>query len=209
MFLVLSINSSVAAEKWISSQDEDPMTDALRATVSYGTTVLAESKSIVVRCGYSFDHRDALDMIIGWNEYFADSPAPSLKFRFDKNNPDRLRSDVSTNHTALFIPDDQEREFLTSMRKSSRLVLQVTPYQEGIQTWIVDLNGFETAWNEHCAAIAENAPVKNFEVEPSSSVPEGRTCSPRVALDFWKQNNPGMPVPPPSVAPTLPCPDEH
>jgi hypothetical protein len=71
---------------------------------------------------------------------------------------------------------------------------------------IIELVGFQAAWNEHCAAIAENAPVRNFEVEPTSTVPEGRTCSPQQALDNWKQKNRDMTPPPPSVAPNLPCP---
>ena len=136
--------------QWATEWDEDPMTDEKRGRVSYVDN--SEGKTITIVCGTAYAE-DGLNIIIAWNNYFTEADA-FIKFRFDKGTPFKQKVVLATSGTAFFIADWKEQDFLENMKASGKLVIQATPFHEDIQTWSIDMTGFTSAFNQHCAGLS-------------------------------------------------------
>jgi len=156
MILIASLLMSFTAQaEWVTELTEDPMTDEARAIV---VNIGEGDKKVFLRCG-SYD-TDKLNIFIYWGgDYFSDDDK-RIKYRFDKDAPQSVTVNLSSSSTSLFLSDSIERDFLSRMKSASRLVIQASPYSEGIQTLVVDLSGFTAAYNKHCPSLAGPGPAE-------------------------------------------------
>ncbi|WP_075180167.1 type VI secretion system-associated protein TagO [Neptunomonas phycophila] len=126
--------------KWNVSVDINPVDDSKTVTLvldaDSGRSRWGKSVFLVVRC-----KSNSTDLYIGWNDYLG-SEADVLT-RVGDNKALTSRWSMSTDSKATFHP--KPIPFLKKMLQSTKLVAQVTPYNESPVTAIFNTQGLENA----------------------------------------------------------------
>jgi type VI secretion system protein VasI len=126
--------------KWKVSIDINPIDDSktvtLALTADSGKNRWGESVFLVARC-----KSNSTDLYIGWN-YYLGGEADVLT-RIGENKAHTSSWDLSTDSKATFHP--KPIPFLKEMLQSTKLVAQVTPYNENPVTAIFAIQGLENA----------------------------------------------------------------
>lgn len=126
--------------KWKVSVDINPIDDSktvtLMLTADSGKNRWGESVFLIARC-----KSNLTDLYIGWN-YHLGGEADVLT-RTGENKAHTSRWHLSTDKKATFHP--KPIPFLKEMLESTKLVAQVTPYNESPVTAIFDIQGLENA----------------------------------------------------------------
>ena len=126
--------------KWNVSVDVNPIDDSKTVTLilhaDSGKNRWGKPVYLVARC-----KSNTTDLYIGWNDYLG-SEADVLT-RVGDNKAITQRWSMSTDKKATF--QSKPIPFLKEMLTSSKMVAQVTPYNESPVTAIFDTSGLENA----------------------------------------------------------------
>jgi hypothetical protein len=144
-------------ENWIGVVRVDPLTDrknayfVLPADSEHGT----DNPRLFVRCQNSKP-----DVLLDPDDYLGDRNN-RVVLRFGANPPMEQRWLLATNSAALFVPGNAEKveTFVRELASYERLVIQVTPYNEGPKTMVFNLNGI-TQVNEELWAVCPTTAKK-------------------------------------------------
>jgi len=135
----------VTAGKWQASTKENPLDDSESVYLRLVADDVSEGKlpTLLARC-----RSNVTELYINWSEYLGDDSYDVYEdfkyvtIRLDNQEARREQWDISTDHKAVFAPN-WAGTLLKSMVGKSRLVVQVTPYNENPRTAIFDISGLE------------------------------------------------------------------
>jgi len=131
--------------KWTISVDEDPITDAKKVSALLRSNDYAETRSgktfLVIRC-----YLNDIEAYVSFDDYMTDSAV--VDSRIDKQTPEKLVWQSSTDKTAVFYPRNAKL-LLRSLFSADRFVVRATPYNESPKTLIFDVKGLHNAIYQH------------------------------------------------------------
>jgi len=129
--------------KWVVNVETNPLDDskmvALVLTADTGATRLGEKVVLVLRC-----MSGETKVFIIWSDYLGSGSGTDVTWRVGDSPATTARWRLSTDSTTTFYPYDAIA-FIGQLIGVSRLVAQVTPYNESPITAVFDLRGLANA----------------------------------------------------------------
>lgn len=117
----------------------DPFSDVDTSFIATFETG-AESSLLSYRCG-----EFGFESLVTTSYLGSDGTAP-VEFRFDKKEPSGSKTwSLSTNGTAVFVPDSALSAWVAESRSSSTLATRMTDFNGSTETHTFSLEGFEEA----------------------------------------------------------------
>lgn len=129
--------------KWVVHVETNPLDDSktvlLTLTADTGATRLGEKVELVLRC-----KSRKTEVFIIWNDYLGSGFSTDVTWRVGDSPATTAEWDISTSNESTFYPYDAIA-FIGQLIGVSRLVAQVTPYNESPITAVFDLRGLANA----------------------------------------------------------------
>lgn len=148
--------STPGVGKWHTAESLNPLDDTKTIALSLVSENGASNRwggsiSLIARC-----QSNVVDVYIDWGEYLGDKATPTV--RVDDKTAEAQQWSVSTDSQATFHP--RGRVFLQELESASRLVMQITPYNESPRTPIFDLSGLDEATKPLWDACGGSSPTQ-------------------------------------------------
>ncbi|HEX7039082.1 MAG TPA: hypothetical protein VF202_03090 [Trueperaceae bacterium] len=126
---------------WGYIEQIDPITDA---NTSGAVALASQSPSyyqgaLIVRCSTYIGSE--IDLFFDSDQYLGSDDLFSVVYRIDGGEPQSGWWDVSTDNTAVFVPDRDLPQLVTALAGASEMVIRVQAY-DGPQTYIIPVSGF-------------------------------------------------------------------
>lgn len=129
--------------QWFFAEKKDELNDARIVSIKLDADSPSTDRRpfLVIRC--SAGAKTSTDLFIGWNTY-VNSKSTSVTTRIGNATPSAEPWGISNDNTATFYPGDVPR-YVDELATETKLVVQVTPYNENPVTAVFDTTGLKAA----------------------------------------------------------------